>query len=180
MRDEVAWWLDLFRWEFPLPERDALADALADGLSYFRTQGLMSSADGATVNSSHPLAWPLLGMVENFREAYWIAAVELAQLSEKGVGRKTLLQTMRKRFETHILLGDVSKPEANSVVTLGNALSRYAEIGLVTLVAGKGKDPAVRRGPKAADLPHLIGRLGTPFGRAGGDIDLVDPSVPRS
>src|SRR5205823_5941173 len=28
LRAHIGWWLDLYRWEFPLPERDAVADEI--------------------------------------------------------------------------------------------------------------------------------------------------------
>ena len=75
------------------------------------------------------------GLLDNFREAYWIAARTLAQLAEAGMPQKAVLEQARKRYATSLLLGEVQRPEGNTLVTLGNALNRYAEVGFVTIAA---------------------------------------------
>jgi hypothetical protein len=35
----VLWWLDLYRWEFPLPERETLARDIDRWLAYYRETG---------------------------------------------------------------------------------------------------------------------------------------------
>src|SRR5205823_11504944 len=50
LKDEVNWWLDLYRWEFPLPEREAVAAELGRLLEYFRAEGAMVAGDGDTVD----------------------------------------------------------------------------------------------------------------------------------
>ncbi len=165
VKDEVAWWLDLFRWEFPLPEREAMAADLGRLLEYFRADGVVTSSDAHALNRQHPLVSPLLGALENFRESYWVVAATVRELSDKGQSRKQLVQTIRKRFETSVLLGEVLKSEANSVVTIENALNRYAELGLVIIPPGKARDQVIRPGPKLANAPALIERLRAPFGR---------------
>ena len=164
--DEIWWWLDLFRWEFPLPERDTMARDSAELLAYFRAQGVLGSGNHDTLDREHVLTRNLLGILENFRESYWTAAATLLQLGEKGATRKALLQGMRKRFETATLLGEVCRNEATSSVTLGNALSRYAELGLVSLSRGKGREQIVRPGPRFAGLAALAARLQAPFGES--------------
>ncbi len=164
LKDEISWWFDLFRWEFPLPEREAMAEDIGKLIHYFRDQGALAPGDHDTLRRDHVLSQNLLGILENFRESYWTAAVALVELKEKGTSRKSLLQAMRKRFETGVLLAEVSKNEATSAVTLGNALSRYAELGLITLSSGKGKEQVVRRGPEFAGIPALVERLRAPFG----------------
>src|SRR5207237_10139837 len=39
LRDEVWWWLDLFRWEFALPERDAVAAEIDATARHFDDSG---------------------------------------------------------------------------------------------------------------------------------------------
>jgi len=165
LKDEVSWWLDLFRWEFALPEREEVAKELGHTLEYFRAQGVVAANDGELVHMEHALVGTLLGLLENFREAYWISAATLAELTDKPMPRKALLQSMRKRFDTAVLLGEVRKLEGNSVVTLGNALSRFNEMGLLATTPGRGKEQLIRRGPRAADLDVLVARLRSPFGQ---------------
>ena len=100
------------------------------------------------------------GLLDNFREAYWIAARTLAQLDDAGMPHKAVLEQARKRYTTSLLLGEVQRPEGNTLVTLGNALNRYAEVGFMTIAAPpKGREPVVRRGPAFAELPRLETRL---------------------
>jgi hypothetical protein len=80
-------------------------------------------------------------------------------LPEEGVSRKALLERMHKRYRTGLLLGEVRKPEGNSSVTLDNALSRFAEVGCVSLQRGKGKEPVVARGDDFSQLPRIADRI---------------------
>ncbi len=160
LKDEVSWWLDLFRWEFALPEREAVAAELGRLLEYFRTEGAMLAGDGDRVDPEHPLVRSTAGLLDNFREAYWIAARTLAPLSESGTPQKAVLDQARKRYGTSLLLGEVQRPEGNNPVTFGNALDRYAELGFLTMTAlPKGRDRVVRRGPAFADLQRVETRL---------------------
>jgi len=70
---------------------------------------------------------------------------------------------MRRQFATSLLLGEVRKPEGNSMVIFGNALSRLAELGHVTTVRrGRGgRERWIDRGPNADRLAELIRHFGT-------------------
>jgi glycerol-3-phosphate O-acyltransferase len=167
LKDEVAWWLDLFRWEFPLPERETVAEELGRLLNYFRAQQVVAAGDGESVDRSHVLVRALLGILENFREAYWMAAATIADLPDSGgLSRKAVVQAVRKRFETGLLLGEVRKVEGNSVLTIGNTLNRFAELGLLSFSPGKGREQIIRRGSAAAEARPLAERLSLPFGSA--------------
>ncbi len=160
VKDEVSWWLDLYRWEFALPEREAVAVELGQLLEYFRAEGAISSGNGEVVNPEHPLVHSTAGILDNFCEAYWITAATLMQLQEGGMTQKALMESIRRRYATGLLLGEVRKPEGNSVVTLGNALNRYAEVGYIVLSAGpKTRERSVRPGPQFAQLARLERRL---------------------
>lgn len=160
LKDEVSWWLDLYRWEFALPEREAVAVELGHLLEYFRAEGAISVSDGDTVNADHPLVRSTAGILDNFCEAYWIAAVTLMALKPAGMPQKALIETMRRRYATGLLLGEVRKSEGNSSVTLGNALNRYAEVGLISVSSGpKGRERIVRPGPQFEQLDRLGRRL---------------------
>ncbi len=168
LKDEVSWWLDLYRWEFPLPEREAMAAELGRLLEYFRAQGAISVGDGELVVPEHPLIKSTTGILDNFCEAYWITTRTLAQLSPDGMTQKAMLQTARERYQTGLLLGEVRKGEGNSVVTLGNALNRFAEMGFISVAdsargrgtrAPKERERIIRRGPRFAELSRLERRL---------------------
>ena len=155
---DVSWWLDLLRWEFPLPERDDLAAELERVRSYLIADGALS-ASGEPGDPQHPFALTVGALLDNFREAYWIAAQVLLELPDGGLAQKAVIERMQKRYRTGLLLGEVHKPEGNSSVTLGNALSRFAELGYVQVRAGKGKERAVTRGEQFDGLAATSARI---------------------
>lgn len=157
--DDVSWWLDLFRWEFPLPERQDLREGIDRIREYLDAVGAMTSTS-SVLDLQHPFIGPVRGALDNFREAYWIAAQTLLERLDERRGQKAILESMQKRYRTGLLLGEVRKPEGNSSVTLGNALNRFAELECVQLWPGKGRDRAVGRGAKFDTLPSIAARIG--------------------
>ena len=157
LRQHVAWWLDLYRWEFPLPERDALAAEIGRWVDYYRRVGAL---EGDSAVPEHPVIRATSGILENFREAYLTAAKTLAAQEEWPIAQPALMQRMRRQFRTSLLLGEVHKPEGNSVVTFDNALSRLAELGHVTLVRKSRREKFVDRGAAFGKLPDLIRHFG--------------------
>jgi glycerol-3-phosphate O-acyltransferase len=158
LHEDVSWWLDLLRWEFPLPERDALAAELDQVRSYLAADGAVSASD--EVDTQHPFVITVRSILDNFREAYWIAAQVLLETPDAGLAQKAVIERMQKRYRTGLLLGEVRKPEGNSSVTLGNALNRFAELDCVQLQAGKGKERLVVRGPHFGALGATAARIG--------------------
>jgi glycerol-3-phosphate O-acyltransferase len=153
---EISWWLDLFRWEFALPERNDLQRELERLREHLASEGAL--VDGV-LNVEHPFVASVIGILDNFRESYWVAAQVLLSLPEEGLPRKAILERMHKRYRTGLLLGEVGKPEGNSSVTLLNALSRFVEVGCVAEQRGKGKDPVVVRGAEFAKLGTMADRI---------------------
>ena len=157
--EEVWWWLELFRWEFALPERAAAAAEIAAVLAYFRAAGAITESG---VRRGHALLVFADGILENFREAYWIVAKTLLDLDADGLAHKAAIARMQKSFLMHQLLGQAQKPEGNSAITFQNAVNRFAEIGCVTLTRrGRGgKEQAILPGRSFTDLAALERRLG--------------------
>ncbi|MEO8605168.1 MAG: hypothetical protein ABI629_21550, partial [bacterium] len=160
LQDDVSWWLDLLRWEFPLPERQDLAAELARVEAYLREVDALGGADGDTLDVSHPFVATAITLLDNFREAYWIAAQALLELPEAATPQNVALERLQKRYRAGMLLGEVRKPEGNSSMTLGNALSRFAELECLTLRAGKGRERLVSRGPRFLELADVAARIG--------------------
>ncbi len=160
LRAHIGWWLDLYRWEFPLPEREALAAEIGRWLAYYREAGALVG-DGAALD--HPVIRATAGILENFREAYLVVARTAAAQEEWPILQSALVQRMQRQFQTSLLLGEVHKPEGNSMITFGNALSRLAELGHVAVVRrGRGgRERWVDRGPAFDHLPELIRHFGT-------------------
>jgi hypothetical protein len=111
------------------------------------------------LRADHPFVRSTIGILDNLRESYWVAAHALAALPETTVARKAVLERMGKRYAAGLLLGEVRKPEGNSSVTLENALSRYAELGCVRIRPGKGREKLVERGERFADLAAITERI---------------------
>lgn len=156
---EVGWWLDLLRWEFPRPERQELATAIAAVRTQLRGQGALCGEGEGSLVADHPFVVAVRPLLDNFREAYWIAAQTLLELPAAGLTEKALVDRMRKRYRTGLLLGEVRKPEGNSSVTLTNAISRFAELDAVERRAGKGRERQVLPGPRREELRMLAERL---------------------
>jgi glycerol-3-phosphate O-acyltransferase len=160
LKEDVLWWLDLFRWEFPLPEREDIAAALGDLMAYCQARQIVQATNGRLdMQAEHPFVRSTISILDNFREAYWVAAHALAALPEGGTGRKAVLERMRKRYAAGLLLGEVRKPEGNSGMTFSNALSRFAELDCVRVRAGKGREQLVERGARFAELGAMAERI---------------------
>jgi len=157
LKEELWWWLNLLRWEFALPERESVAAEAGRLLDYFRAHG--ASFDGS--RRAVPLVHALVGILENFREAYWIAARTALQVDGEARAESQLVAQMAKHFEAALLLGEVTKPEAATPVTFGNAISRLVEIGCLERERRNGdRDRWLRRGPQFRDLEAIAARLG--------------------
>jgi glycerol-3-phosphate O-acyltransferase len=157
LRADVLWWLDLYRWEFPLPERETVARDIERWLAYYRETGAVL---GDRPDPAHPVMQVTCGLLENFREAYLVAARALAAAKDLPSPQAAVVKRMQRQFATSLLLGEVSKPEGGTVVTFGNALARFAELGHVSIARPQGtRERVVQRGPTFDRLPDLIQRL---------------------
>ncbi|MFN8624924.1 MAG: 1-acyl-sn-glycerol-3-phosphate acyltransferase [Candidatus Binatia bacterium] len=158
--EDVTWWLHLYRWEFPLPDGEALVTEVGRLLDDFRAEGAIGGGDGDNLDPQHGLLRATAGILDNFAEAYWIAAQALLRLSAAGLTQKGVLEALRQRYATGLLLGEVRKPEGNSSVTLGNAVSRYTEMGFVA-AGGRSatREQTIVPGPNFGDLEGVERRL---------------------
>lgn len=127
---ERIWqWLELFRYEFPLPPKAEVAGQMERFLGYLEEVGATSEG---TLKDGHPLAGALLNVLQNFREAYYVVALTIQhRLGADGMPQKALLDEIRKDYKTCLLLGEVTKPEGAGDVTLRNAVSRFTEMGFL-------------------------------------------------
>jgi glycerol-3-phosphate O-acyltransferase len=157
LRDDILWWLDLYRWEFPLPERETVARDIERWLAYYRETG---AVDGDKADAAHPVIQVTCGVLESFREAYLVGARTLASEKSWPIAQGVLLKRMQRQFATSLLMGEVTKPEGGTVVTFDNALARFAELGHVVVTRPEGsRERLVERGPTFDRLPDLIQRL---------------------
>lgn len=157
LREHVWQWLDLYRWEFPLPDRETLSAELGRWVSYYREIG---AVQGEVADPGHVVIRVTSGLLENFRESYLVAARTVGATTEWSQKQADLVKAMQRQFATSLLLGEARRPEGNSVVTFGNALSRLAELGYVEFSRRRGsKERWVDRGPAFDRLPELVRRL---------------------
>ena len=152
---DVEWWLDLLRWEFPLPDRREITEELEGLRQVLRDESVLG--DGDTLMAGSFFTPTVLGVLDNFREAYWVAAQVLRDLQEDGLTRKSFLDRSRKHHANALLLNELGKPEGQSSMLFENALKRFAELGAVEV--GSGRDPAVGRGPAAEELDRVEARI---------------------
>ena len=128
LQEEMWWWLDLFRNEFVLPERDELTTRVGEILECMRALGMID--DGAA-RPDHPMLRASALVLQNFREAYWVTTRTVRALETTGKSEKTLIGEIQRAYRAHLLLGVLRKPEGNTTVTLQNALNRLQELGYV-------------------------------------------------
>lgn len=153
---DVEWWLDLLRWEFPLPERRAIARELGGMREVLRAEGVVA-AESDEVLAGHALLPTIQAVLDPFREAYWVVARVLDDLPAAGVTRKALLARAQQHHATALLLKELRRPEGGSSVIFANALKRYAEIGVVDI--GPGRDPLVTPGAAHGELARIEAAL---------------------
>ncbi|MFP6663069.1 MAG: 1-acyl-sn-glycerol-3-phosphate acyltransferase [Deltaproteobacteria bacterium] len=157
LEQEVWWWLEIFRWEFPLPEHADVGPRITRILEYFDAHGVGFAGRGASV----PLVRALGSILENFREAYWIAARAIGQLGEESVPDAEWMQQIGRSFDAARLLGEVVRPEAANPIVFKNATSRFAEMGLLTIEKGRtSRDQRIRRIVDAPETAAVLRRLG--------------------
>jgi glycerol-3-phosphate O-acyltransferase len=159
LEDVVRWWLDLYRWEFPLPERRELSVAVGSCVEYLRAAGAIRDAEAVR---DHPLLETAAGILENFREAYQITARTVMRQRDWPLSQKSLIARIQRAFGAAQLLGEMRKPEANSVMTYANALNRFAELGYIEVAedARGGRDRKISPGRAFGELAALSERLG--------------------
>jgi glycerol-3-phosphate O-acyltransferase len=157
---EIWWWLDLFRWEFALPDSDEVVGLVDDYLEYAEGTGALGP-DGLDVD--HPLTSATVNVLENFRESYYVAALTLAhaELEAGGLAEKALLAMITKEHEASVVVGEVNKPEGASNAIFRNALARYVEMGFLALEhrGRSGRDRWLVRGEKWEDLDPFVDRM---------------------
>ncbi len=110
----------------------------------------------------HPLVPPTVNALENFREAYYVAARSALDLPEAtGLSEKALLAEIRKEHQAGVVVGEVTKPEGASNEIFRNALNRYVELGYVrTEQRGRGgRDRWYLRGERYAELEPFVDLL---------------------
>ena len=167
LTDKVWWWLELFRFEFALPERGEISRVVGDVLAYYREEGAVVDT---SLQAGHPLSLATRNVLECFKEGYRHVAMALRDdLDEDGVQEKILLEQMRTTSRTGMLVGETQRMEGGSAVTFANALRRYEEMGFVSREhRGRGgREIWMQRGDNYDALQELAVKLGRSLEEAG-------------
>jgi len=167
LTDKVWWWLELFRFEFALPERGEISRVVGDVLAYYREEGAVVDT---SLQAGHPLSLATRNVLECFKEGYRHVAMALRDdLDEDGVQEKILLEQMRTTYRTGMLVGETQRMEGGSAVTFANALRRYEEMGFVSREhRGRGgREIWMQRGDNYDALQELAVKLGRSLEEAG-------------
>lgn len=169
----VDFWLDLYRIEFPAPAGADRAALVARVLGAYRDAGALG-ADGVVVRT-HPLLAVTAGVLDACHEPYWLVARVLARLESQGASEKTLLERIDSSYAAGFLLGEVRKPEGQSVITLRNALQRFVDAGCIAEARrparrlGRGRERWLVPGENAAWLAEVERRLAAILARGGAE-----------
>jgi glycerol-3-phosphate O-acyltransferase len=159
LADDVQYWLDVFRFEFALPDRHELPSLVAKQVEHLRELGAVTGSDLA---ADHAVVIAAVGVLDVFREAYWIAVQTVGEaLGPDGLAEKGLIAEYQKAYETGLLVGEASKPEGANTVLLQNALQRLAELGFV-LSEQRGRGGRERfylRAGRYAEIPAFVDEL---------------------
>jgi glycerol-3-phosphate O-acyltransferase len=157
--DEMWWWLDLFRNEFVLPEREGLGARVDEILDCMSSLGMIGDGSVDHAHASHPILRSIALVLQNFREAYWVATRTVRSIDAAGKPEKALIGEMQRAYRAHLLLGVLRKPEGNTTVTLQNAVNRLEELGYVALETRARGNRWILPGPSHAELVPVERRL---------------------
>lgn len=158
MKEELWWWLNTFRWEFALPEVSEVSAEVDRLLEYFGRVGVSDDRAGEEARWLKAIG---CGALQNFREAYWVAARTLVDLGGDGMTRKALVMKMRRTFRMYLVLEKLTKPEASSAITFSNAINRYVELGFAEVEkrGRSGREEWVLPGRNRDGLLEMEARL---------------------
>ncbi|MEN8180963.1 MAG: 1-acyl-sn-glycerol-3-phosphate acyltransferase [Myxococcota bacterium] len=161
LREDLAFWLDLFYTEFFAPKGLALAAQFDAFLDYFEQQGVLERQDGRLRVAEKGRSY-LRFLAEQTRtliEAYY-AATCAVQVLEQPTPLRDVRKAIGEQFERAALIGEVERREASNPVTFGNALELLLRRGVLERRdPQKGREPLLAPGPAFDELAILRERL---------------------
>jgi glycerol-3-phosphate O-acyltransferase len=152
LTEEVQRWLNVFRYEFALPDRHELRQHVEASIA--RLRGL-EALRGDELDLANPVVIATIGALDVFREAYWLGTKTLREvLTPEGSTEKALVAEYQKAYEAALLVGEAVQPEGATTVLFQNVISRLVELGYVrTERRGRaGREKVHLRGPNWAEL----------------------------
>jgi glycerol-3-phosphate O-acyltransferase len=160
LREDLAFWLDLFYTEFFVPKGTILGFQLDAFLDYFERIGALEQRDDAlaATEKGRPYFAFLAEQTRGLLEAYY--ATFSALLAAPGpLARKQVEKQAAAQFERAELLGEVRRPEGENPVTVANALELLTRRGVLAVRTGERGERSYGRGPSFEELAGLRERL---------------------
>jgi glycerol-3-phosphate O-acyltransferase len=141
---DLFWWVQLFRYEFFLPDERAvrtraevyLGHFIAEKLVKETAEGLQPNPEGLTRLALHS------GVLASFREGYFAVLESVSHIKEWPIPEKKLLSEIDLTFKKYFLLKEVRRPESRNPVVFRNALRSlvtHEHLVLRHVSVGKGK-----------------------------------------
>jgi hypothetical protein len=149
---EVQRWLDVFRFEFALPERHELGGLVEKNLLRLRELEVMQ---GDAIDSTHPVVIATIGALDVFREAYWLGTKTVQEhLAVDGTNEKALVVEYQKAYDAALLVGEATQPEGATTVLFQNVTSRLVELGYIRMERrGRGgRERVYLPGPRRTEI----------------------------
>jgi glycerol-3-phosphate O-acyltransferase len=161
LREDLAFWLDLFYNEVFAPRSLVLDVQLDTFLGHFEKLGAVARSNGRfePTEKGRPYLVFLAEQTRSLFEAYGVATTAL--LATEGVATaRQLEKAAAQQFERAQLLGEVLRREAWNPVTFRNALALLEARGVLARVSREGKgESGYLHGPRFDELPALRERL---------------------
>jgi glycerol-3-phosphate O-acyltransferase len=160
LRDDLAFWLDLFYVEFFVPKATVLGFQLDAFVDYFERIGALERQEDQLRPSEKGGAYFefLAEQTRGLLEAYYATFSALLAV-EAPVGVKQLEKLAGGQFQRAELLGEVRRREGVNPVTIGNALDLLSRRGVLELRRGEKGERLYSRGPAHEQLAALRERL---------------------
>jgi len=165
LREDLAFWLDLFYDEFFNPRRRVLEREFDAYLHHFETLGLIEREEvvlRATEkgrSTLEALSLQTQGLIEAYAAAFRAALNLAAPVSSKQLEREAA-----EAFTRSALLGQVRSPEVGSRATFANAFDALACRTVLTRHPSDGRELYYGRGERFDDLVSLCARLAVVLG----------------
>jgi glycerol-3-phosphate O-acyltransferase len=160
LREDLAFWLELFHRELFLPLGEVMAAHLDAFVDYFERTGWLERDDERMVatDKGRPGFRFLAEQTRTLLEAYY-AVTGAVLASEGAVVAGELERAAAEQFERCALVGEVTRPESANPVTLANALDVLCRRGILERGTGRSREKLYARGSDFDECRRLRERL---------------------
>lgn len=166
LREDLAFWTDLFYHEFFNPPQHALGENFDATLRYFERAGIAELHDGRyrVADKGRAALNTLVLQTQGLQEAY-LAAFRAAQAIREPTSVKTLERVAGEAFLRSELLGEIRSPEVASRATFANAFDALVRRRVLARQRDPdARDALVRPGECFDELASLCSQLAGALG----------------